>query len=128
MTAATTAFPGCTDEEIDAALGDFPTGHGWMPDVMYCAGSTAPHRARLIRGTPAGPDEAYCGDYASEVEAWRACGETGRRMLAAWESGDTALMALLRASITYAPPPTPRQQADFDDFGRRLRAHLETGV
>jgi len=105
-----------TQLEIDAILTDFPRGRGWSPGVGHWPDGT--WDADLRRATPRGPDIVYCGRYATEREAWVACVERAKAMVTAWESGDTALMALLRASIAYAEKSTPEEWADMRRFWR----------
>jgi hypothetical protein len=109
-----------TEDDVLSLLAAFPYGRGWIPGVTYRAGESHPYRADLRRSTPNGPDLVYCGDYAAEREAWAACADTGRRMLEVWESGDTALMALMRASIKYAPAATPEQWAAHREFWNQI--------
>jgi hypothetical protein len=87
----------------DAHLAGFPHGHGWIPLVGYDAACPArPWFGEIRRGTPDGPDVILCGQHATWGEAWASVGDYGRRMLEAWQSEDSTLMTLFRASIKYA--------------------------
>lgn len=88
--------------DIKAAIEEFPWGNGWIPVVAPVVG-TDDWTAEIRRGTPAGPDVLVVGAlHAGAAAGVRACGAMVRQMLDARETGDTALMTLMRASIQYA--------------------------
>jgi hypothetical protein len=94
-------FGDLTPERHEEIMSDFPTGRGWIPVIAFEQASGM-FGAQLRRGTKAGPDVAYLGNYLSAECALLVCVAFAREMVIAAEINDPEWVARLKSKITYA--------------------------